>query len=45
LASDRATLTALQGLVRSYQAEKGSGFEYDPASGTLSLAITDDARC
>jgi prepilin-type N-terminal cleavage/methylation domain-containing protein len=44
LASDRATLTALQGLVRSYQAEKGSGFEYDPASGTLSLAITDDAR-
>jgi prepilin-type N-terminal cleavage/methylation domain-containing protein len=68
LAADRATLTALQGLVRSYQAEKGqwppdkaavagllaapptfqcagNDFEYDPASGTLNLTITDDARC
>jgi prepilin-type N-terminal cleavage/methylation domain-containing protein len=68
LAADRATLMALQGLVRSYQAEKGqwppdkatvagllpappkfqcagNDFEYDPASGTLSLTITDDARC
>ena len=68
LAADRATLTALQGLVRSYQAEKGhwppdkatvagllaappafrctgNDFDYDPASGTLSLTITDDARC
>jgi prepilin-type N-terminal cleavage/methylation domain-containing protein len=68
LAADRATLTVLQGLVRSYQAEKGqwppdkatvvgllaappkfqcagNDFEYDPASGTLSLAVTDDARC
>lgn len=23
----------------------GNDFEYDPASGTLSLTITDDARC
>jgi prepilin-type N-terminal cleavage/methylation domain-containing protein len=68
LAADQATLTALRGLVRSYQAEKGqwppdkatvagllaappkfqcagNDFEYDPASGTLSLTITDDARC
>ena len=53
LAADRATLTTLQGLVRTYQAEKGqwppdkatNDFEYDPASGTLSLTITDDARC
>jgi prepilin-type N-terminal cleavage/methylation domain-containing protein len=68
LAADRATLTAVQGLVRNYQAEKGqwppdkgtvigllmappkfqcagNDFEYDPTSGTLSLAITDDARC
>ena len=68
LASDRATLTALQSAVRTYQAEKGqwppdketvagllnapprwqcagNDFEYDPATGTLSLTITDDARC
>jgi prepilin-type N-terminal cleavage/methylation domain-containing protein len=68
LAADRATLTALQGIVHSYQAEKGqwppdkatvvgllvappkfqcagNDFEYDPVSGTLSLAITDDTRC
>lgn len=68
LAADRATLVSLQGLVRSYQAEKGqwppdkatvagllmapprfqcpgNDFEYDPASGALSLTITDDARC
>jgi prepilin-type N-terminal cleavage/methylation domain-containing protein len=23
----------------------GSDFEYDPATGTLSLTVTDDARC
>ena len=68
LAADRATLTTLQGLVRSYQAEKGqwppdkatvlgllmappklqcagNDLEYDPASGTLSLTVTDDSRC
>jgi|SRR5258706_7382887 prepilin-type N-terminal cleavage/methylation domain-containing protein len=68
LAADRATLATLQGLVRSYQAEKGqwppdkaavlgllmappklqcggNDFDYDPATGTLSLTITDDARC
>lgn len=68
LAADRATLGTLQGLVRSYQAEKGqwppdkaavlgllmgppklqcagNDFEYDPATGTLGLTITDDARC
>ena len=68
LAADQATLTSVQGLVRSYQAEKGqyppdkatvvgllvspprfqcagNDFEYDPATGTLSLTITDDARC
>ncbi|HEU5197340.1 MAG TPA: type II secretion system protein [Methylomirabilota bacterium] len=68
LAADRATLTAMQGAVRTYQAEKGqwppdkdaitgllnapprwqcagNDFEYDPATGTLSLTITDDARC
>ena len=68
LAADRATLVTLQGLVRSYQAEKGqwppdkaavlgllmapptlkcagNDFDYDPATGTLSLTITDDARC
>jgi len=68
LAADRATLAALQGLVRSYQAERGhwppdraavlglltapprfqcagNDLEYDPASGTLGLTITDDAHC
>ena len=68
LAADRATLTAMQGAVRTYQAEKGqwppdkdtvtgllnapprwqcagNDFEYDPATGTLSLTITDDTRC
>ena len=68
LAADRATLTALQGAVRTYQAEKGqwpadkdtvagllnapprwqcagNDFEYDPATGTLSLTVTDDTRC
>src|SRR2546422_10853588 len=68
LAADQATLTSVQGLVRSYQAEKGqyppdkatvvgllfspprfqcagNDFEYDPATGTLSLTITDDSRC
>jgi prepilin-type N-terminal cleavage/methylation domain-containing protein len=68
LAADRATLTSLQGLVRSYQAEKGqwppdkatvlgllmappkfqcagNDLAYDPASGTLSLTISDDSRC
>jgi prepilin-type N-terminal cleavage/methylation domain-containing protein len=68
LAADRATLTTLQGLIGTYQAEKGqwppdkatvlglvmappklqcagNDFEYDPASGTLSLTITDDSRC
>ena len=68
LAADRATLTTMQGAVRTYQAEKGqwppdkdavtgllnapprwqcagNDFEYDPATGTLSLTITDDARC
>jgi len=68
LAADQATLGSVQGLVRSYQAEKGqwppdkatvlgllmappafqcpgNDFQYDPASGTLGLAITDDSRC
>jgi len=68
LAADQATLTTMQGLVRSYQAEKGqfppdkptvaallagpprfqcpgNDFEYDPATGTLVLTITDDSRC
>jgi type II secretory pathway pseudopilin PulG len=68
LAADQATLTTVQGLVRSYQAEKGqlppdkttvvgllagpprfqcpgNDFEYDPATGTLGLTITDDSRC
>ena len=68
LAADRATLTALQSAVRTYQAEKGqwppdtqtvtgllmapprwqcagNDFDYDPASGTLNLTITDDTRC
>ena len=68
LAADRATLTAMQGLVRTYQAERGqwppdkatvvgllmappkfqcagNDVDYDPASGSLSLTITDDARC
>jgi len=41
LAADRATLTALQGLVRSYQAEKG---QWPPDKATV-LGITDDSRC
>ena len=68
LAADQATLASVQGLVRSYQAEKGqfppdkaavvgllaspprfqcpgNDFEYDPATGTLGLAINDDSRC
>jgi prepilin-type N-terminal cleavage/methylation domain-containing protein len=68
LAADRATLTALQSAVRTYQAEKGqwpsdketvtgllmapprwqcagNDFEYDPATGALSLTVTDDTRC
>lgn len=68
LAADRATLASLQGLVRSYHAEKGqwppdkatvtallmapprfqcrgNDFDYDPATGALTLTITDDARC
>jgi len=55
LAADQATLGSVQGLVRSYQAEKGqwppafqcpgNDLHYDPASGTLGLAITDDSRC
>jgi hypothetical protein len=68
LAADRATLTAIQAAVRTYQAEKehpppdkatvlallmapprfqcaGNDFEYDVTSGTVSLTITDDARC
>jgi type II secretory pathway pseudopilin PulG len=68
LAADQATLTSVQGLIRSYQAEKGqlppdkatvvgllaspprfqcpgNDFEYDPATGTLGLTITDDSRC
>jgi prepilin-type N-terminal cleavage/methylation domain-containing protein len=68
LAADRATLATVQGLVRSYQAEKGqwppdkatvlgllmappklqcagNDFEYDPATGTLGLTVTDDSRC
>jgi prepilin-type N-terminal cleavage/methylation domain-containing protein len=68
LAADQATLTSVQGLVRSYQAEKGqfppdkatvvgllaspprfqcpgNDFEYDPATGALSLTIGDDSRC
>lgn len=68
LAADRMTLTTMQGLVRSYQAEKGTwppdkatvigllmapprfqcagnDFDYDPATGNLTLTITDDTRC
>ena len=68
LAADRAILTTMQGVVRSYQAEKGewppdrpavlallmappkfqcagNDFDYDPATGTLRLTITDDTRC
>jgi len=68
LAADQATLTSVQGVVRTYQAEKGqypadkatvvgllaspprfqcpgNDFEYDPATGALSLIISDDSRC
>lgn len=68
LAADRATLTAMQSAVRTYQAENGAwppdraavltllagapkfqcagnDFDYDPATGTLRLTITDDTRC
>ena len=68
LAADQATLTSVQAMVRTYQAEKGqypldkatvvgllvspprfqcpgNDFEYDPATGTLGLTITDDSRC
>ena len=68
LAADQATLTSVQGMVRTYQAEKGqfppdkttvvgllaspprfqcpgNDLEYDPATGTLGLTITDDSRC
>jgi hypothetical protein len=43
LAADRATLASVQSAVRTYKAEKGHW--PPPASGALSLTITDDARC
>jgi len=68
LAADQATLTSVQGLVRTYHAGKGqyppdkgtvlgllasppkfqcpgNDFDYDAATGTLRLTITDDSRC
>lgn len=68
LAADQATLAAIQGMVRTYQAQNGqwpadkaavlallpspprfqcaaNDFEYDPASGTLRVLITDSSRC
>lgn len=68
LAADRAILTTMQSVVRTYQAEKGewppdrtavlallmappkfqcagNDFDYDSATGTLRLTITDDTRC
>lgn len=69
LAADRATLAAMVGALRAYQAEQdgkwppdkssvaglmagpprfqcaGGDFDYDPASGAVSLTVTDPARC
>jgi prepilin-type N-terminal cleavage/methylation domain-containing protein len=69
LAADRATLAAMVGALRTYQAEHegkwppdksavaalmagpprfqcaGGDFDYDPASGAVSLTVTDPLRC
>jgi prepilin-type N-terminal cleavage/methylation domain-containing protein len=41
---DKATVTALLMGPPRFQC-RGNDFEYDPASGALSLTITDDTRC
>ena len=41
---DKATVLGLLMAPPKFQCA-GNDFEYDPASGTLSLTITDDARC
>jgi hypothetical protein len=41
---DKATMLGLLMAPPKFQCA-GNDFEYDPASGTLSLTITDDARC
>ena len=41
---DRATVMGLAVAPPRLQCA-GNDFEYDPATGTLSLTITDDARC
>ena len=41
---DRAAVLALMMAPPKFQCA-GNDFEYDPASGTLRLTITDDARC
>ena len=44
LPPDKATVLGLLMAPPNFQCP-GNDFEYDPASGTLSLTITDDARC
>ena len=41
---DRAAVVGLLMGPPTFQC-RGNDLEYDPASGTLTLAITDDARC
>lgn len=41
---DKATVVGLLMAPPRFQC-RGNDFEYDPASGTLGLAITDDPRC
>jgi prepilin-type N-terminal cleavage/methylation domain-containing protein len=41
---DKATVTGLLMSPPRFQC-RGNDFDYDPASGALSLTITDDARC
>jgi prepilin-type N-terminal cleavage/methylation domain-containing protein len=41
---DKATVIGLLMAPPKFQCA-GNDFEYDPASGTLSLTITDDSRC
>jgi prepilin-type N-terminal cleavage/methylation domain-containing protein len=41
---DRATVLGLLAAPPTFQCA-GNDLEYDPASGTLGLTITDDARC
>jgi prepilin-type N-terminal cleavage/methylation domain-containing protein len=69
LAADQATIAAMVGALRTYQAEHdgkwpadksavaalmagpprfqcaGGDFDYDPASGAVSLTVTDPLRC